>query len=639
MGKLRKGRKNQRGRLNPVAKKMGSNASKQEIKDETLRQNKIVPLIGKLSSSAPNDRSVALSAITVLAEDERMRKILLKERLVPTVMEQTLNDSNEELVVESFGLLRNLTIEEGYEVAKFLWRSNIWASIESGLTKIENSLKFMQSEPKGIDKKITHMLFDFIENVLSLIVLIASCSDDLYESIYSKIGRVVNLVIDALNWNIAKLRTVKLFNSLLDFIYEFASDSAEFITSLADMPSFSLPKLLEAVQLPAHKNNNLGKIYVQGIYFHFLEVKGDETTTKDNACAHLLKATFDTVTSIDINNVKTCLSTADNAHEPIQKPKPDEKLEDIDVPFGGESAEKINARSDLQAIDISIDLFTSICEYLALNESEIQEQTSLNESLINLFLDVAHPSYMHLLTFDQENDEILQLTSKLLIAYNNMCWLFLSMDAIPTAWYSKIPELWEAAEKVAKTENLEYQRLTLNIFWALTKSVGPEVKDKVSLEDVKGLLTKCNLLTSSMGEAKELDLSSLEYVLSAIGFLGSIAQVIGNTEITSEVSQLLVVLIRHFAASQNNMKEAKAIEIPIECLNLLYDIFGDASYEYDLPVFVQQNYLQKLEELEPIVKSCYKHIDKNKNPELKLRAEEAWTNLGRFIQYKKSERQ
>lgn len=597
-----------------------------------------MPLIGKLSLSSPNDRSVALSAITVLAEDDRMRKLLLKERLVPTVMEQTLTDSNEELVVESFGLLRNLTIEEGYEVAKFLWRSNIWASIESGLTKIEKSIQYMRSETKTLDKKVTHMLFDFIENVLSLIVLIASCSDDLYENVYAKIDRVAALVIDTLNWNIEKLKTVKLFNCLLDFIYEFASDSADFILTLANMPAFSLPQVIQAVQLPAHEKNNLGKIYAQGIYFHFLEVKGDESTTKDTACAQILKANFDTITSIDINHVKECLSAPDNAQEPIKKPNPDEKLQDIDVPFGGESPEKLKARSDLQAIDISIDLFTSICEYLAVNEANIQEPVSLNSDLIKLFLDVAHPSYLHLLAFDQENKEILELTSKLLIAYNNLCWLFLSSTAIPTAWFSKIPELWQAAENVSKSQNLEHQRLALNIFWALTKSVGPEVKDKVSLEDVKTLLVKCNELTSKMEQEKELDLLSLEYVLSAVGFLGSVAQVIGNTEITSEVGHLLISLIKHFTNAQNNMKEAKAIEIPLECLNLIYDIFGDANYQYDLPVFVQQNYLEKLEELEPVVKTCYKHIDKNKNAELKLRAEEAWTNLGRFIQYKRSER-
>ena len=639
MGKLKKGRRNQRGRLNPVAKQMGPNASKQEIKEEATRQNKIVPLIGKLSSSAPNDRSVALSAIAVLAEDATMRKLLLKERLVPTIMEQTLNNTNEELVVESFGLLRNLTIEEGYEIAKYLWRSNIWASIDRGLTKIEKSLHFMRTDPKSLDNKVTHMLFDFIENVLSLIVLIASCSEDLYESIYSKIDRVVAIVIDALNWNIEKLKTVKLFNSLLDFIYEFASDSTDFIISLANIPSFSLTKVIEAVQQPAHEKNNLGKIYAQGIYFHFLEVKGDETASKDSACAQILQATFDTVTKIDINHIKECLSTSDNAQEPLQKPNSEEKLQDIDVPFGSESPEKLHARSDLQAIDISIDLFTSICEYLASNESNVEEPVVLNEDLIRLFLEVAHPSYLQLLVFDQENKEILQLTHKVLVAYNNLCWLFLSSNAIPTGWFSRIPELWQAVESVTKSDNLDYHRLGLNIFWALTKSVGPQVKDKVSLSDVRGLLARCNELTSQMEQSKELDLLTLEYVLSAVGFLGSVAQVIGNVEITSEIGQLLISLIRYFVDPQKNKNDAKAIEIPVECLNLIYDIFGDAEYEYDLPVFVQQNYLQQLEKLEPEVKACYKHIDKHKNPELKLRAEEAWTNLGRFIDYKKTERQ
>lgn len=119
MGKLKRGRKNQKARVNPIANNSKKNFDKQEIKDENTRNSKILPLINNLKSSVPNDKTMALGAITVLCEDERMRKLLLKEKLVLIIMEQCLNDSNDEIVVESFGLLRNIGIEEGYEVTKF----------------------------------------------------------------------------------------------------------------------------------------------------------------------------------------------------------------------------------------------------------------------------------------------------------------------------------------------------------------------------------------------------------------------------------------------------------------------------------------------------------------------------------------
>lgn len=631
MGKLKKGRRNQRGRPNPVARKNGAAATKQDTKDETTRQNKILPLVAKLSSLAPNDRSIALSAISVLIEDPKMRRMLLKEKLVATVLEHTLNDADDEIVVESFGLLRNLTIEEGHEVAKFLWRSNIWAAIETGLTKIESSFEFLNNDPQKLEKKRALLLYDFTENLLSLVVLIASCSEELYGNIYQNIDRILKLVVDLLNWNIPKLRTTrKMFNALLDFVYEFASDSAEFIGKLAQFPTFSLSLLEEAVQLPTHESNLLGKVYVEGIKFHIHEVLSK--TDKEAVSVAIVKSIFGSITSIDLKTIKNNLAASDNANEPLQKqPEEGEQQKDIDVPFGGDSPEKTQARSDLEAIDVTVDLFTTICEYLAISETGAQEPVHLNDDTVACLLELAYPSCLHLLSFDQET-EVLQLTQKLLVALNNMCWLFLLADVVPVAWYTRIPELWDAIEKVSQKDDLENQRMCLSVLWAICKTVGPEIREKVTIQMVQGLLLKCNQLQSERVD------TSLEFILSAVGFLGSVAQVIGNTAITKEISEFLLAQSAYFLQEGNHGKDPRAMEIAMECLNLTYDIFGDAEFDYDYAIFVEGNYIARLAELEPSVRACYKLIDKKRNVELKMRAEEVWTNLGRFIEYKRSER-
>lgn len=637
MGKLKKGRRNQRGRHNPLARKNGESGA-QTAKDEATRQNKIVPLIAKLASSAPNDRSMAVNAITVLAENSAMRKMLLKEKLVPTIMEQCLNDSNDEIVVDAFGLLRNLTIEEGHDVAKYLWRANIWAAIESGFKKIQDSFEFMNGDAKKLEKKRAYLLYDFTENLLSLVVAIASCSDELYENVYAKIEPVVKLVVDLLNWNMPKLRTTtKLFNALLEFIYEFASDSADFINDLAQVPVFNLSGLQEAVATPAHEKNTLAKVYVQGIQFHFYEIQRKANIQKDAFCVQVLNQVFGAVTAVNIDETSKLLGAPDNATAPVAKQSKEEKPEDIDVAFGGDSPEKTQAKADLQAIDVAIDLFTTICEYLAINENNLQAPVSLDSEIIGALLGTAYPACLHLLAFDQEHTGQLQLAPKILIALNNLCWLFLSSESIPVSWYEQIPQLWDLLEKVSQTDNLEYSRLCLSVFWALSKSVGPEIKEKVSAEAVNGLLSKCTKVLSELPSADD-HILPLEFILSAGGFLGTVAQVIGNTEVTQHIAEFLLAQIDFFSLLENNGKEPKAIEIALECLNLIYDIFGDAEFEYDEPVFVQGNYIARLQELEPNVKACYKQIDKNKHVELKLKAEESWTNLNRFIDYKKSER-
>lgn len=638
MGKLKKGRRSQNKRSNPVARKNGA-TGRQESKDESTRQNKIVPLIAKLSSSAANDRSLALSAITVLAEDQTMRKLLLKERLVQTLVEQVLaHCDDDEIVVEVYGLLRNLTIEEGHDVAKHLWRLDIWTFIKNGLEKITKSYEFLSSDPKKLDKKRALLLFDFTENILSLIVAIASCSEELYDNIYAEIEPIVKLVVDLLNWNMPKLRTsIKLFNALLDFIYEFASDSAAFVTVLVAQEAFSLDALTQAVQLPAHDQNNLGKVIVEGIRFHLFEVQSGIHADKQAACLPILESVFGTITKIEIDALNVQLSTSTKPQEPLPKTNESEKQQDINVPFGGDSPEKAQARADLQSLDVTIDLFTTICEYLAINESHIEEPVSLNNDVVSLLLNVAFPSCLHLLNFDHQNSHVLQLTVKVLVALNNLCWLFLSNETIPVEWFSKIPTLWDSVDAVSVTDDLELQRLLLSILWALSKSVGPELRNKVTSANIIGLLEKCNTLTQGLAMSDNR-VSGYEFLLSAIGFLGSVAQVIGDTEITRTIAQFLLGTTKHFVVADNHHKDPKAIEIPFECLNLIYDIFGDAEYEYDLAVFVEGAYIEQLKQLEPLVKACYKQIDKNKDMDLKMRAEEVFGNLGRFIVYKENER-
>ena len=54
-----------------------------------------------------------------------------------------------------------------------------------------------------------------------------------------------------------------------------------------------------------------------------------------------------------------------------------------------------------------------------------------------------------------------------------------------------------------------------------------------------------------------------------------------------------------------------------------------------IEVFWKEGFLGRLEEVVPKVKAMVKTIDKRSYKELRLRADEASLNLGRFVQYKK----
>lgn len=637
MGKLKKGRRNHGARHNPLKGK--KNEDKQTMKDESTRQSKIIPLISKLKSTVPNEKSMAIGAITVLAEDERMRHLFMKERLIVTVMEYCLNDSNDELVAEAYGLLRNLGIEEGYDVAKFYWRSNIWTSIEVAINKIETSFKFLSDNdaaedknPKQ-DKSKLHLLYDFTDNILSLIVVIASGSEDLFEGVFAKIGPVLNLVVKLLSWNTPTLKvSSKLFNSLLDFLYEFSSESQEFIVKLFEEYHFDIESFAQAPVFSG--DNKLAKIYIEGLKFNYYEGL-NKVQDKALISNNIIFSLFQNINTIDLEHIKSQL-IVDNAAQPIQKEESDDKLQDIDQQISGDTPEITKAKSEVQAIHVAVDITTSILEYLSVNESNFQEPVELSNDLNSTILNIAFPSLIELLKFDQSNNSFLNLTDKNLITLNNLCWLYLSSKSIPVEWFVKSLDLWNITVQLSSTDNLVLQKDCLNVLWAISKTIGEQVANKVDLDMINNIISKSDELVKQLDQVEDPTLN-LEFVLVSVGFLGSLAPVLGQTAVVKLISEFLLSSAKYFSIKEHHKSHSSAIEIALESLNLIYDIFDD-TYDYDYEVFVQGNYIDVLKELEPQIKALYKQIDKNKEQDLKLRAEEIWTNLGRFIQYKINER-
>lgn len=624
MGKLKRGRKNQKSRTNPIGK--APKKDSEDKKDENTRQSKILPLVNKLKSPIANDRSMALGAITVLCEDERMRKMLLKEKLVPILMEQCLNDNNDEVIVESFGLLRNLGIEEGYDVIKFCWRNNIWTSIEGALAKIQTSFKFLFGNGEEKDKSKITLLYDFTENILSLIVVLASGSDDLYEEILYKIDPVLKFVLELLN---SFKFSQKLFNSLLEFIYEFSTESKEFIEKYNQF-GFNLDKVVEHVKNldlniksesdsdanASHSNLNLSTIYLEGIKFNNYEALSNNSQ-KEQVVGQILSSLFETLTKINLDELKKSMN-----------PAPTEPIEDNDSVTQELSKNLSASKVILTSLEVSLDLITSILEYLSVNEIE-DEPLNFSDDMMNILLTRVYPVMDELLKFDMANSGTLLLTNKILISLNNFSWLLASSSQLPVEWFEKSTNLWDRIVTLSASDDLEVQKNCLNVLWGVMKSLGGEVQSKLDLKMVSGLVERGDAIRQEITQAEnELQ---LEFYKSLVGFLGNAAGVIGNVEVTSRIGKFLIQSIEEL----NGLNSPLYCEIVVEALDTIYEVFGDSDFVYDGPVFVGENYLEKLVALEPQVKQMYKKIDKNKYPKLKMKVEETWMNLGGFIQYKR----
>ncbi|KAJ1984716.1 hypothetical protein H4R34_000478 [Dimargaris verticillata] len=79
------------------------------------------------------------------------------------------------------------------------------------------------------------------------------------------------------------------------------------------------------------------------------------------------------------------------------------------------------------------------------------------------------------------------------------------------------------------------------------------------------------------------------------------------------------------------------IEPIMQAIDCLYDVYGDAEYDYDGPVFVQGQFLKRMESLQAQLKTLIKRIDARKHQALRQRANDVWLSYPEFLKYKKAE--
>lgn len=127
MGKSRRNRGSAARRRDPLAKPVKP-PSDPEL--AALREAKILPIIRDLQSADPKSRSSAAGAISSIIQDERCRKLLLREQIVHIVLSQTLTDAALESRAAGWGILQVLAQEEDADFCVHMYRLDVLSAIE-----------------------------------------------------------------------------------------------------------------------------------------------------------------------------------------------------------------------------------------------------------------------------------------------------------------------------------------------------------------------------------------------------------------------------------------------------------------------------------------------------------------------------
>lgn len=127
MGKARRNKANG-SRADPMAVKAVKPPTDPEL--IALREKRILPVINDLRSSDLKARGAAASAVANIVQDEKCRKLLLREQIVHIVLTETLTDASLDSRAAGWEILRVIASEEESDFCIHLFRLDILTAVE-----------------------------------------------------------------------------------------------------------------------------------------------------------------------------------------------------------------------------------------------------------------------------------------------------------------------------------------------------------------------------------------------------------------------------------------------------------------------------------------------------------------------------
>lgn len=592
MGKTKKRSKASKARFNSQNYLQGA-AAADTSNDIKIINEKVRPVLEKLVSNDITDKTMAISTIGTMIEDPKQRTLLLKEKLLKTLLETSIKDDNVQFVSEVLGLLRNISIEEGYDVCIFLWRQNIIEYMKKGLNIVQEAFTG-GNIPQAVE---------FTENLIGLISALANSTEDIFEQITKDLSpRLGEILVFVLGKGI-ELKQSELVSVVLEAFFVLSEENPVFTNSIL---SAGLGELNEQELTPS------SVVYLYGLKFNLNNT--DLLLVQQKLVEVIKTANVDEVVKNSqvaksrnlINAIQVAIEIVTSIAEKISVDQPvDESKEQADEEMLDDSKDDDDEEFYIQKVK-------------AINNDEVdtsvfdEKQFSDNnmEPVFAFLLKEALPAITTLIPYTQ-------FQSRAMAAINNISWSMSSKAQESQTWKSHAEELWTNILPLVKSSSeLEVKVSGMGILWAVSSTFDGKVP--IEEADLMVLVDKA--------EADE------DYLVNLVGLLAQLALA---SNFVQKITEFFISIIM----SVNTKSPKYSQKVVIETLYGLFKVFGDGSYPYDEEIYVKGGLNLVLAQHVAPIRKYFKKIDRVKDGFLRSRADEALLNLVRFLDYKKSERQ
>ncbi|OAQ98999.1 hypothetical protein LLEC1_02642 [Akanthomyces lecanii] len=625
MGKSRRNRAG--ARKDPLAKPIKP-PSDPEL--AALREAKVLPAIKDLKSTDTKKRTAAASAISNIIQDTKCRKLLLREQIVHTILNETITDTALESRAAGWGILQVLAQEEDADFCIHLFRSDVLTAIEYASKNIIQRMTAAEPKFSKLPKAEQDTVISIIGSLLSLLTALAEAGDDILEAIASNSTLTLLLVVlitkhdeisserdsasslrpDALaclmllcedNDKLAQAISTAgnaTFETLLSFKDKLDGEGVLACTILHNI--FASLETSRNAQIPAGADES---ILIPTLTKVIASYSADQPPAAGETWsdpAQYQQLALETLASIGTSLIAVMGGPAEAikaaGKNGARAPKGEHAADDEDMDEADDDvrSESDDEGMDEEGMDEGEDDDEMTHEEMQADMDMVLGGDDDDENIDDLpvlqaLLQKALPELIRIASSQPSNEVSMDMQGHALSALNNIAWS-LSVVDFAEDHNAGILSAWSPA----------------------AKSIWNQVISPILASD-----------TADLGLATQVT-----------GLSWAVARALrSKTPLKPDEQRKFITL---YQVTKGSSAEQPQDDDPFQSLGVKCSIqIGRASYfAYDAEVFWANNFAKHLGEAVPKARAMAKSVDKRNQPELRLRADEAVLNLTRFLAYK-----
>ncbi|KAF9486484.1 ARM repeat-containing protein [Pholiota conissans] len=642
--------------------------------ESSKKTNEILPILQRMESADASERKWACVAVSNLIQNDPSTRRLLQGRNVVGALITRLTDSEEEVTVEAVGALRNLCIDGGYDICAEMYNKNILTPLKAFIPKISTTLSQFLGEPKGAAEGIRRIVYDFADNVITILWCLSETSN--------KALNVINemrLVPFLMSFLAAKDKLpLSTVTSAAQSLYVLTDDNYPAITDVRTDASylsilFSIAPQ-EAPQTPevkADPRSTTLAVLAAGTLRNVSPIPPPSSASfVDIDKDVVLPLLQPVISSISLQE------TSNTVQELLQRQANEPSIENLSLKNTPKSDHKSTIEVELELLEaklrtvqLALEILTGTCATLPDPEPDVPANQEIPEDE-----DLEFENEDATVDADMSMDE--EPTAPGTSAPSFLTNLVAPLITLIQPTALSFPPLAAPSIHPPTTSALSAVHISAleclnNVFLSLTTSPNPSVSGDINAGVTvwNGVWSALSLVGTQTGLGQERRQEMWEVstgVLWGIGRVWKGAIVPNNEQVN--------LLIQLCTASSNPRLQVKCIGA-LECLaqnptaieanqiisnylisllprtgktspmdtepmvqaaSALIDIYSDEALPYDVN-FRQGDYLSQLAASLNSIKTAVKAIDRRKEggKELRRRGEEVYENLRDFIQYRK----